>query len=406
MKVFFKIVCILIFVALDIFFLRHDPFFKREHEVHFFYEPYATMPALLEAIEFVKLPQEKQKIFAWHRFTDREKKIDLNKYSATELKIPAAEGFYYPAKVHQYILDLARKNSNATFILYTNLAHIKTLLIPLLQKLPKNRVKHIHLYEDGLCGVVSASILRNESIDEIPIQNIMNLKKVLEDPKNYSNYKISYRDIFAISKIYPTTYHLGCENLFNQRFNSLKKQIQVDFVDFRKIRYTLKPSQKELLWKLLDFDYNKYKKLLFHKKSLFLLGGFFFDNKNSRLIFHQFADALQNGVLMRIPNDLVWLYKPHPSFSAKGDMEYMRDLEKKWEFIPPQIPVEVFILAELEPTYVAGYPSSANFSFYNEQTALLFKRSNYQKILENLGIEPKKFISVKEIQKAQTENIF
>jgi len=81
----------------------------------------------------------------------------------------------------------------------------------------------------------------------------------------------------------------------------------------------------------------------------------------------------------------------------------MQDLKEKWEFIPAQIPVEVFILAGLEPTYIAGYPSSANYSFTNDQTALLLERSNYQKVLKELGITDNKFISLQKIQKLEKQ---
>lgn len=391
-------ILILSFVLLSISYFIEQR--RDQNTIHVFFEVYATTPELMEAIEFVKLPPERMKIIGWHRLPKRDKKIDLRGLNTIEFDIPPREGLYtsQPKKFANFIKKVYRIKPDAYFVFYSNMNHVKNQLFPLLREIPHNRVRHIHLYEDGLgVGITSMHNRQNQKKSKSDILTyIGKFKKYLKKEN-----RVVYNEYYNLLQIfYPTTYHfMGADKMkkraeYQNAIKNIGKE-NIKDINFEKIRSQLSPAQKALLFALLDFDYNYWKKIMKGKKTVVFTTGFVFGNKNQIQAQINILRELREGKLKNLlPQDsYTWLYKPHPSFSSEKETPLL--IKKEFPDmieIPAQIPFEIFIIAGLTPDYVFGYSSSLFYALPQKNILGLITRPDksyykgFQRYFENFSV--------------------
>lgn len=240
-------------------------------EVHVFMESYATNPAFLQMIEFVKLPAQTRKLIAWHRFPQRKKLIDLAQFNATEIDLPAKEAHYSvaPRKMFEAVQREMRKNPNSTFVFHVNLSHSFDMMRLFYKNLPPEKIRHIHVYEDGL-GLMLKDPYFPRDTPSVPKKKwVQDLKEAIVGTQKWEpNYHIKIHFLF------PTTYHLWGKKYFKtyplfQNARQNLKQMNIQEVDFDMFKKELTASQKKTLYKLLGFDYDFYYQKMHHKKTFF-----------------------------------------------------------------------------------------------------------------------------------------
>ena len=120
-------------------FKRHEA--AKQGQLHVFVE-FTTNGALLEMVEFVKLPADVPKIIAWGRFQNVKDRVDLSKYNAREIKCNTAD-------IVREVKKELRKHPNYKIVFYTTIDHAGVSLFPLLEEIPSKNVAHIHFFEEG-----------------------------------------------------------------------------------------------------------------------------------------------------------------------------------------------------------------------------------------------------------------
>ena len=368
-------------------------------DFHVFLEGYATNPAFTQMIEYAQLPRQIPKIIAWHRFPKRNNIIDLDSYNTKEIPLPPEEG-YWPEvtdRVLKATKEELKKHPEYNLILHANFWKMDVVLRPFLDNIPKEQIKMIHLYEDGYGELFKFFSSEKDLITYTDSE----LAEGLKDPKKWEQNMI-----FDLSRNYPITYHFfGWSYIqHNNDFTPLKNFLQnlnIQDVNFERLSYMLTDGQKRLVYKLTGFDYDYYKDLMVGKKSFVFLMGYHFDNKTN--------EAYERNLLRRIqtdpsfsgindPKNWVWMYKPHPSYQAKGSIPKMREMFPNMIEINPQIPFEIFILSGLKPTYTAGFSTSAFYPLNKDDILFVVRRHkndvyvNFLKEITNL--ENEKFLDI------------
>ncbi len=368
---------------------------SRRQEVHVFFEVYATNPAVQQQIFFAAMPENTKKIVAWHRFPERSKTIDFQKYNALEINIPAKEGQYGKnvAQFQEKILKIAEENPRFDFVFHSNLFHSVRVLLPLLQRLPKDRIKQLVLYEDGPCSV-AMTLVRNETAFHFHEEDLTDLKKLLAGEEG--KWKPQYD--FALARFYPVVYRLGCEDLLKKEFFSLIRQSgrYIQFADLKKDAARLTAKQKQIFWRLAGFDEKKWHLVLGGKKVALFAGGFLLKKTDRREDLFR-AALFMKEQLAKDDEEILFVYKPHPSYGAKGDNDFAKERLSDWVFLPAQLPFEVLLTADLEPDFVAGYSSSVFYSVSPEKVMFMIERNVkdiYKKTLLLRGMNPDKFVTV------------
>ncbi len=361
---------------------------KCNQTVYVFFEPYATNPALSEMVEFAKLPKSARKLIAWHRFPNRKDVIDLKQYNAEEITIYNKEGFYglSTQKVLRHVLQIYLKNPETRFVFYVNLTHQNITLGPFLKILPQENIAHIHLFEDGY----------GEFFKRPQIYMNKNQPYSSDDLKKVSDAyagKIPWETVFSVSihKLYPATYHLmhadkrGKESQL-KLLNDWWKDACIEQVDFDKLRKTMTDEQKQTVYKLAGFDYDKFYPLLHNKPTVLYTFGFTFGNTKRERAELNLLAALKTGKLKKLTGDkpYQWFYKSHPSLNAKHFTEELNALFPDMIEIPAQIPFEILILADCKPTLTAGFGSSLFYSLTADDVLAYVKRSNNDHYLKFL----------------------
>ena len=286
-----------------------------EKPIHIFYESLATQPALSGMIDLVQLPKDELKLFAWHRFPSRSNLVDLKSINAIEIPINYAEGHVVinAKKFIPIIEKYLERYPKSPVIIYTNANNYDYFFSKFLPKIDKNRIKRLHLYEDGLGELFSYShYFQNLAFDE---KHIQDFKTYYYDKSKKSvlpkNAKYMWQTLF------PTTYHFyGLEKAKkNQKYYSFFREMKgAEFKDinFKKLVQTLTPEQKNLLFKLVGFDYDFYQKKMYNQKTFMYFTGF------HGLKHHALNHAELNYLKTLIDKypDYHFFVKPHPSYSA------------------------------------------------------------------------------------------
>jgi hypothetical protein len=247
-----------------------------------------------------------------------------------------------------------------------------------LDELPRHRIKRIHLYEDGYGSLFksSADYLNNENFYATDL--IKQTKNALKD----DTIKWADWHTFGLRHLYPVTYHFwNAEEIkktpWMKRFYQSIQDADIQSVNFDVLQRTLSPKQKKVVYRLSGFDEKKYHALMNGKKSFFYIMGYHFDNKQ-RLEAEQYLLSWLKGgksPYLKNPEEFVWFYKPHPSYSAQTGLDSMRTLFPDVVEVPAQLPFEVFVLAGLKPTLTAGFSSSLFYVLNSKDILLYIRRS-------------------------------
>ncbi len=390
-------------VGIGLFFIPYVNRYLPKKEIHVFAEIYATNPALSHMIEFARLPKNTPKIIAWHRFPHRKNVLDLGRYNAIEIDIPPQEGLYsYSTNiVLNFVLDIAKQYPDTTFVLHSNFSHVPIAVKPFIQALPKERIKEIHLYEDGYGEILKWGKNLNKEIYRTVTGT---------ETQDALDGKIKWESHhqFGLRHLYPTYYHfLNADlmpkiphlqklyetlkdNLFNINFNHLAKE--------------LTDNQKQIIYTLSGFDYEKFAPKMHHKKTIVFVTGFHFGNEFMMNAEERFLKELHEGKFdnLKNPQDYTWFYKPHPSYKAEDMRKRMNKAFPNMQEIPAQIPFEVLILADLKPTFTAGFGSSLFYSL-NSRDILYYARrrgdSYLPFLLENKQLNPEQVVNYHSLYK-------
>ena len=362
--------------------------------IHVFFEVMATQPAFMEMIEMVQLPKDEKKVFVWHRFPDRKKLIDLKKFNAVEVDIPKQEGLVYTGR--GLLIDRVKKelekSPKSPLIVYSNLTNYAYLFEAFLPKFPKEQIKHIHLYEDGL-GVLYSNLNY--------FNTIYFTKEDVQDFYDFYYNKSAGKKLPSAAKhmfhtIFPVTYHFfGFEKakdmFLTKYFFSKMKEASFEDIDFKKLNKTLSEEEKTNLYRFLGFDYEKYRKMFNEKKVFMFFGGFYIGAGNH--LYHAEFNYLKD--LMKKYPDYQFIFKPHPSYGAFERDRVFDKVFDNVELISAQIPYEIFIIAGLEPDKIAGRSSSLFFTLSNEKIEGYIPHGSYTAGLKLLyNFDEKKWVNL------------
>ena len=152
-KISFFVGILLLFCGFFFYFLNENkndtPYSGKP--IHVFYDGLATQPAFIGMIDMVQLKKDEIKIFAWHRFTNRSKLLDLKKLNAIEVPVTGLEGYGLAnvSPVLEKLKEVLNENPTSPVVVWTNANNINYFFDLFFKVVEKERVKHIHLYEDG-----------------------------------------------------------------------------------------------------------------------------------------------------------------------------------------------------------------------------------------------------------------
>lgn len=349
-------------------------------KVHIYID-YATTPALLQMADFVKQPTKDKKFIFWRRFPNLNKRVKLSDFNAVQIDLPASEGknnICWDIVVNS-IQSIYHHNPDADYIIHSNLWW-NELLVPILRIIPKERIKHIHIYEDGVSNVTHSRKHYTTSIKRghdyaTDLQNILN-----------NTQKYSHHYDFSFHTLYPTTYHLGFVDylLNHDEFNIFRdflSSANIAEINYHKIAKTLSDKQKQHLFDLVGFDANNYKKQISGKSvDFFLLRAAFSSvDEQVRTVSHLFKNYDKNRVLV---------LKEHPNLSARAIAKKIQSDIPNSIIFPKHIPFEVLILADLMPDTISGYTTSVFFVIPKEKIKYFItsNRDSYLPFLKELNI--------------------
>ena len=357
----------------------------KKPEIHIFFEGFATAPEFSQMIEFAKLPKETKKIIAWHRFPNRKNVIDLDAYNTIEIDLPTEEGNIKEKvyTVSSAIQKIADENPASVLVFHTSFDKVQNSLKPLLNMFPKNRIKHIHLYEDGYGDIFkwTDKILNAKTFYKPNLkQETLNLL----DSNSNQEWKIAH--VFGLRYHYNVSYHflnvnkIKHDKRFKKMFSTIK-DADLREINFDTLANTLTEEQKHLIYSLCGFDYDTFFPQIKNKKTIVFVMGYHFGNPNyiaaEQTILHKLKNNQLEGFPFADSPNYTWFYKAHPSLNAKIDKEKFEHQFPDMIEIPAQVPFEVLILAGLKPTLTAGFSSSLFFSLSPNDVLLYIIRPIY-----------------------------
>lgn len=323
------------------------------------YIDWATTPALLQMTDFVKQPQRDKKFIFWRRFPNLTERVNLAELNAVQIDLPQSEGknnICYKI-VKNSIQTIYEQNPDTDYVIHTNLWW-NELLIPILRIIPKEHIKHLHIYEDGVSNIVHS---RKHLTTAIKSNHdyAADLQSILNNEKQYSHhYDLSFHTL------YPTTYYFGFVDYAknDKDFNVFMDFIStatIQEINYEKIAQKLSEKQKKQIFELVGFDIKDYKKQIGNKPvDFFLLRGAFSS-----------TDEQINTVPTLFKNDKkrVLVLKEHPNLNNRTIAKKIQEKIPNSIIFPKHIPFEVLILADLMPDTVSGYTTSVFFTVPKEK---------------------------------------
>lgn len=346
------------------------------------YIDWATTPALLQMMNLIQQPTDDKKFIFWRRFPNLKERMDLKKHNAIQIDLPQSEGAndHSLAILSDSIKNIYSKNPNANYVIHSNLRW-NEILIPILQIIPRKRVKHIHTYEDALSNVVFSKRHYTLGVNPQKINYHFDLKQILDGKKAYH-----YTYDFAFHTLYPTTYYFGFveyaqNNSEFDTFFRFLKTAHIKDISWNKISQTLTEEQKQLIYSLVGFDAGWYKKQINGKKVDFFLlrSAFSTQDEQIKTVLNLFKNNDKNRILV---------LKEHPNLSIRNIAQKIKEKIPNAIIFPKHIPFEILILADLMPDTVSGYPSSIFYSVPKEKIKyyITSDRDYYLPFLKELNI--------------------
>ncbi len=316
----------------------------------------ATFPTELQLFDMIQRPADTPKIISWN--WNRFPNLNLDPYNATKLDFSFFRRLtnYDKRKIDNFIEELKNLENN-DFVIHANLLGIASV-IPLLKELPKEKIKHIYLYEDGLANHLS-------SIVNIPAitPNDFNDKKF--EQMIQTGDKFSSKYAYLLHKYYPVTYRMTFWDEFKKRpmlgnFLELMKGADVENINLQEIADTLTHGQKKALFDIFNFDVDFYKKMIANKKVHFFVVGHYLTYNNEDL---QEWFAQHNS-----PDDILFI---------KGSNNMLANRLIPAFTFPNQLPFEMLIIGGLMPTSVSGVSSSLFYALPKENIGkIIYEKDN------------------------------
>ena len=344
-------------------------------ELHVFFESFATNPALTQMIVFSELPKETRKLIAWHRFPNRKDVVNLDKYNTREIELIHGEG-YWPDATNRMIkatLEELEKTPTARLHLHVNMWKMDYVIRPFLERIPNKNIAMFHLYEDGYGELLKRELFLT---DKQKTYSTEELKQAIKGDKQWEDPMSLF-----LYRLYPVTYYFFeydslADNPEMAPLLSYLKDLSVKTINFSKLNSTLTEEQKQLIYRLSDFDYKKYADLFRNKKTVVFLMGYHFGSKKNETRERNFLKHLKtdddfSGIH---GSDYTWFYKPHPSLNAGGTIAEFKEAFPDMIEISAQIPFELFALSGLRPTYVTGFSSSAFYPWNKDEILYMVLR--------------------------------
>ena len=363
------VICVLIFIMILSHYIRttkeNELKIQQNKPIHIFIDC-ATGPMLQQIIHMLNLPKDEKKIVGYIHF-NQNPSFNAEKYNIHFLNIPNTPGKWtgYELIDQAYfkINTILNQNTNAQFIIHTNLHHSRNFLSKL-STIPIKNIKMVHLYEDGIGNHVAS---RFEQL------NKYNFNLQEHKPNNFDydwpyflhlKYNVTYHFAFVediksdFKKLYNLVKTATIEetNLYQLK-KTLSDDIKKDLAQFYKLNLTF--------WEIL-FKNPKYNQ---GKKKVILLGSRPMSNLNYESELNLYKELISKG-------DYYYFFKPHPHHSA---LRFAQDLKKEikdFVVIPNEVPIELFYLIDLEPDYIAGYSSSVFLSLPKNEFLYYIKRSH------------------------------
>ncbi len=304
--------------------------------IHIYIEE-ATFPTELQLIDIVQRAKDTPKIISWNwdRFPSLK---GIENYNATLLDFsfrPKLKN-YDKSKIKALIKELKNLKDN-DFVIHANLLWAESI-IPLLRELPREKIKHIYLYEDGLANLLALT-------SAIPAVKMENPAEKIQQLIN-SKEKFSNKYAYLLHKQYPVTYRISFWNEFKQKklignFSEVMKDADVENVDIQKIAEKLTAEQKQELFKIFDFDADFYKEIIKNKKVHFFVIAHYltYDDKDLQSWFKQHNN----------PDDVLFI---------KGSSDMLNNRLIPAYVFPNQVPFEMLVISGLTPDSVSGVASS------------------------------------------------
>lgn len=307
----------------------------------------ATFSTELQLFDIVKRDKKTPKIISWNweRFPDLK---NLEKYNAKTVSIPFFGYTGYDKNSLEKVLKEIKKIKDNDFVFHINL-HWVNMAIPFLQIIPKENVKHIHIYEDGIANILSSTIGTYLLPNEIP-----NAKEKME--KCLKSYCHPYEYKFLLQHIYPTTYHITYLDEIKkeprlQNFLNLIKDANIKPVNLEDEAKKITYEQKKELFEILNFDMDFYLDLIKDKKVNFFVVRHFSkaDNKHLKSWYEKHKND-KNSVNF-----------------IKAESKAIENMLVPAYIFPNQVPFEILLLTGITPDSVSGNCSTLFYSLPKEK---------------------------------------
>ena len=312
------------------------------------YVDLASTPTLLQMVDMIRQDAKEEKLMLWNRIRNIGDRVDLSKYNMKEISFDSDTEIRKDNKdfgtLMSNIYEFTKNHVNYRYIIHANVDHME-LLVPILQYIPENMIKHIHLYEDSIGKAVmkkQAVSYKAEDIKEA-IRTVGNI--------DYNYYR------YNLHKIYPVTYHLAFKYYIEnsptmQNFRTVVPTDLIEDVNIHNIAKSLTDVEKQKLSELLGInieDFNKESNIV-----IFALG--YMENNQGNNAQIELLRFIKQSVKDK---NYTWFYKEHPWLTNDT---YLSDVIKR-EFpdmkeIRKDIPLEVLILLGGKSFKFAGYSSS------------------------------------------------
>lgn len=366
---------------------------QKSDTVHIFFEPYATTPELGGLLAFAALPPETPKVIAWHRMPRVRERLDLVALNTYEVDIPEREGMVYTAmnRLANTLKMLALVHPEwKKAVVYTNMHHVKTMLVPFLRRFPQFEIAHIHFYEDGFANVIGTGYDYYKGL-RYPDINVLNEKMRAWQQSGFKDMPDDEAVLTSFQLLYPVTYHLGHgDKIKNDRslrrfVAHVKKGGKLESLDFQKAAATLTPAQKDIVFRAVGFDAAAWEAQNKGKTVFVFTLGYVFNNENR---MKAQAELLRRQIPPSPAKPACWI-KEHPSMSAESAERVLAGAGASCKMLPKSLPFEVLLMAEPAPDIVAGYSSSLFYAVAPERISAYIPRSNndrYTRRLKEMGI--------------------
>ncbi len=376
-KRFFSIltICVcLIVLGVDGYILQRS--LKKPTTVHLYFD-LASTASLLQMIDFLQADPKDPKFFAWRRYPERSKQLNMNELNALEIKLPTnlshmgdnkAENMNNDDRIAitRTIVWITQQYPEAQYIIHLNRKHFNIAGTNIFQAIPFDRIKRLHLYEDG--HGETAALPPQKLMQIINNADIEAVKKYIRRQKQHI---WGYWEAFLLQQIVPVTYHLGGyghlqSNPDAAALHTYLSQAEIIDVSFDTLKETLSPEVKERLYRLLDVDTTVFDELCRPKTILFTLSA----PKKQKIFDAQIniITALKEGKLFpEIDSSWQFFYKEHPWLTKNKISKRINEKHPEIKALQKQMPLEVLIIADALPEKIIGYSSSLFYSLTPER---------------------------------------